>query len=77
MPCCSRVLTLLVDYLEGRLTPTVQAGLERHLSGCARCVEYVDSYRSTVSLLHSLTENDLPPELRHRLTAFIDHAARN
>jgi anti-sigma factor RsiW len=77
MACCSRVLSLLVDYLEGRLDPIVQAGLERHLSGCSRCVDYVNTYRSTVSLLHSLTENDLPTELRHRLTAFIDHGARN
>jgi anti-sigma factor RsiW len=77
MARCSRVLSLLVDYLEGRLAPMVEAGLERHLSSCSRCVAYVNSYRSTVSLLHSLTENDLPPELRLHLTPFIDHASRN
>ena len=77
MPSCSRVLSLLVDYLEGRLPPAVQTGLEQHLAGCSRCVEYVNTYRTTVSLLHSLTENDLPPELRLRLTAFIDHGTSN
>jgi hypothetical protein len=32
----------------------------------------VRTYRSTVSLLRSLHEDDLPPELRLRLRAFLD-----
>ncbi len=77
MPCCSRVLALLVDYLEQRLPPAVHAELDTHLAACPHCVEYVNTYRSTVSLLHSLNESDLPPDLRRRLSAFIDHHALN
>ena len=66
-----------MDYLEGRLSPDVHAQLERHLTGCSSCVTHVRTYRSTLSLLQSLTEDDLPPELRVTLRAFIDRGARN
>lgn len=77
MRTCSRILTLLVDYLEGRLPPGIHTDLERHLAGCTGCVAYLNTYRSTISLLASLREDDLPPELRSRLTAFIDDRSRN
>lgn len=72
MACCSEVLNLLVDYLERRLPDAVQRDLQQHLAGCTSCVAYLNTYRSTLSLLASLTEDDLPAELRARLRAFID-----
>jgi anti-sigma factor RsiW len=72
MPDCSRLVSLLSDYLDGRLPSEVRAELEQHLSGCSECTAFVATFRSTVSLLQSLSENDLPEELRLRLRAFID-----
>jgi anti-sigma factor RsiW len=77
MACCSELLRLLADYLEGRLSPERHRELDEHLAGCCRCVQYLQTYRSTVSLLGTLTEDDLPPELRSRLRIFIDGHARN
>jgi RNA polymerase sigma-70 factor (ECF subfamily) len=71
MPC-SRIVALLMDFLEGRLPPSLQADLDRHLAGCPACVVHLRTYRSTLSLLESLTEEDLPPELRTSLRAFLD-----
>lgn len=72
MPDCSRLLSLLAEYLDGRLPAEVRAELDRHLSGCPECTAFVGTFRSTVSLLQSLQEKDLPEELRLRLRAFID-----
>jgi anti-sigma factor RsiW len=72
VPDCSRLISLLSDYLDGRLPSDVRAELEQHLSGCSECTAFVATFRSTVSLLQSLSENDLPEELRLRLRAFID-----
>lgn len=69
---CSRVVALLVDYLENQLPPAVRADLERHLARCPTCVASVESYQRTVSLLHSLRERDLPDALRLSLRAFLD-----
>ena len=77
MACCSELLRLLMDFLEERLPPEVHADLQHHLEGCTSCVNYLRTYRTTVSLLHSLRESDLPPELRTRLRAFIDDHPQN
>jgi anti-sigma factor RsiW len=77
MKRCSKVVALLVDYLEHHLTPAVHADLERHLARCPRCVAHLRTYRSTLSLLHSLEEDDLPDELRLSLRAFLDGHAAN
>ncbi len=72
MERCSRVVSLLLDYLEHRLPPDVQQGLDRHLAGCDVCMRQLRTYQSTVSLLRSIDEDDLPPELRLSLRAFLD-----
>ena len=72
MPRCSRVVELLVDYVEQRLPDARRVELEHHLAGCGSCAAALNTYRSTVSLLESLTEDDLPDELRMRLRAFLD-----
>lgn len=77
MPECSRLLSLLSDYLDGRLRADVRLDLERHLSGCPECAAFVGTFRSTVSLLQSLSEQDLPEELRLRLRAFLDDRCKS
>jgi anti-sigma factor (TIGR02949 family) len=69
---CPRLVSLLSDYIDGRLPADVRTNLEQHLSGCSECTEFVGSFRSTVALLQSLNEDDLPAELRVRLKAFLD-----
>ena len=65
-------MSLLSDYIDGRLPADIRTDLEQHLSGCADCTTFVGSFRSTVALLQSLSEEDLPEELRVRLKAFLD-----
>jgi anti-sigma factor RsiW len=72
MSGCSRLVSLLSDYLDGRLPSDVRTDLEQHLSGCHECTAFVSTFRSTVSLLQSLSEQDLPEELRLKLKAFLD-----
>jgi len=68
---------LLADYLEHQLPPAIQRELEQHLQRCSRCVAQLHTYQSTVSLLRSLREDELPPELRLTLKAFIDAKCGN
>ena len=77
MSDCSSILSLLSDYLDGRLPADIRSDLERHLSGCSECAAFVGTFRSTVSLLQSLSEDDLPDALRVRLRAFIDDRCKS
>jgi anti-sigma factor RsiW len=74
---CSDLVSLLADFVEHHLPPDVHAELERHLAACPRCIAQLKTYQSTVSLLHSIREDDLPPELRGTLKAFIDRNCKN
>ena len=51
--------------------------LERHLAKCPSCMAQLKTYESTVSLLHTITENDLPTELRWTLRSFLDKNCGN
>jgi len=76
-PSCPRIVALLSDYLDGRLPAAVRSELEQHLGGCSECRTFVESFRSTVTLLQSLTDDDLPEELRVRLKAFLDDRCKS
>lgn len=69
---CPRLVALLSDYIAGSLPADVRRDLEQHLNGCSECTAFVGTFRSTVDLLQSLNEDDLPEELRVRLKAFLD-----
>ena len=74
---CTDLVGLLADFVEHHLPPDVHAELERHLAACPRCIAQLKTYQSTVSLLHSIREDDLPPELRCTLKAFISRNRDN
>ena len=74
---CSSLVGLLADFVEHQLPPEVHAQLEQHLARCPRCVTQLKTYQSTVSLLRTIKEEDLPSELRWTLKAFVDGRCRN
>lgn len=71
------MVRLLADFIERQLPADVHGELERHLAKCPRCVAQLKTYESTVSLLRSVSEDDLPAELRYTLKAFLDRNCRN
>jgi anti-sigma factor RsiW len=74
---CTHLVGLLADYVEHQLPPDVQAELQRHLAQCPRCVAQVNTYASTMSLLSSIRDEDLPPELRCHLKSFVSRNCQN
>jgi anti-sigma factor RsiW len=74
---CTDIVSLLADFVEHHLPPEVHVELERHLAACPRCIAQLKTYESTVSLLRSIREEDLPAELRCTLKAFVDRNCNN
>ena len=70
-------MRLLVEFLEHQLPPEIHVELERHLARCSRCLTQLKTYQSTLSLLRTLKEDDLPPELRWTLKSFLDRNCSN
>jgi hypothetical protein len=69
---CTDLVSLLADFCEHHLPEDVHHELEQHLARCPRCVAQLKTYESTISLLRSIRDEDLPQELRCTLKAFID-----
>ena len=76
-PRCTDLVGLLADFVEHQLPPGVHADLERHLAKCPRCLAQLKTYESTLSLLRSIKDEDLPQELRCTLKAFLEKNCGN
>ena len=74
---CKDLVELLADFVEHHLPSGVHASLERHLAACPRCLTQLRTYQSTVALLRTIKDEDLPPELRCTLKSFLDRNCRN
>ena len=77
MKHCNALVGLLVDFVERQLPPEEHAALEQHLAACPRCLCQLKTYQSTVSLLRTIKDDELPAELRCTLKAFMDRNCRN
>jgi anti-sigma factor RsiW len=76
-PGCCNVVRFLSDYLEKQLDPRIRRDLETHLAKCPRCVAQLRTYETTVSMLRSLRDDDLPPDLRLTVRSFLDARCHN
>jgi anti-sigma factor RsiW len=76
---CQDLVEIVTDYLEGTLSPSSRARVERHLRRCDGCDRYLAQIRATIELTGRLTVDDveaLGAEARDRLLhAFRDFHA--
>ena len=64
---CQDAIALLAEYLEDELGPSLLAAFEHHLSTCAPCVAYLNTYRQTRALGAAASRVEMPEEMRRRL----------
>jgi anti-sigma factor RsiW len=68
---CVDGVEMLMDYLEGTLPPLDREAIAAHVSGCPRCVAFVESYRQTPRILRAATAAALPEDLARSLRRFL------
>ena len=47
---CEQFIAFLDEYQDGAVLPEARAELDAHVSRCADCERYAESYRSTIEL---------------------------
>ena len=68
---CRDFVELATDYLEGALTVEQRLVVERHLSFCTPCVEYLEQMRAVIRTSGKLREEDVPePVMESLVEAF-------
>jgi anti-sigma factor RsiW len=65
---CRECATFLDEYFDGTLEQATRASFEFHLSRCANCERYLESYRATLTLERSAFDDgaagpDIPEDL--------------
>ena len=73
---CAELVELVTDYLEGALSPSEHARVERHLGACENCMRYVEEMRTTIALVGRIEEDDLSAEAKSELLAAFRGGAR-
>lgn len=68
---CASGVDLLMDFLEGVLPLEMNAALQAHVAGCARCAAFVTSYQATPRILRDATDATLPADVEASLKAFL------
>jgi anti-sigma factor RsiW len=50
----------LSEYLDSELTPEMCDEFESHLTGCAPCIEFIDTLKRTIELCRHYRPTELP-----------------
>jgi len=66
---CRQAVSLMGDYLDGRVAGRDVARLEAHLSGCPHCSEYLAQLRVTIDALGRADPDALSDEALDELVS--------
>jgi mycothiol system anti-sigma-R factor len=69
---CADAVRQLWDYLDGVVEEPQRAAIEEHLSFCRRCCGEVEFAEELRRFLAAQAAEELPPDVRDRLTATLD-----
>jgi anti-sigma factor RsiW len=74
MTTCRQFIEFLDDYVAGELAPERRDAFARHLSLCASCTAYLESYRITIAAARGATHTaieDVPADVLTAILATI------
>lgn len=60
---CKEIFAMLSEYLDAELQPGTCEQLERHLSDCPPCIEFMESLKRTVQFCRQEAVAETPPPL--------------
>ena len=76
MITCAEAVKQLWDYLDGVVEESQRELIEEHLSFCRRCCGELEFAEELRRFLATHADDDLPPEVRARLTTALDELGR-
>ena len=60
---CQQWTEMITDYLEGALPGNLVKAIDRHLSGCPHCTEYLAQMRRTIEVTGAVPGEPVPLEM--------------
>lgn len=71
MITCRQLIEFIGDYVAGELDADARSAFERHLSACGSCQAYLESYRTTMTLVKELATDEPAEDVPEELVAVI------
>lgn len=71
MYTCKDAINLLLNLIDGELSPEETKHLREHLSGCSPCVDFLRTYRATPGLCRRALAQQMPKEVATKLTDYL------
>ena len=68
---CKECVDFLSDYVDGYLNEDILKKLESHLSDCPPCLDFLRTFKTTVSLTQELQEEEVPENIMLKVRSFI------
>lgn len=62
---------LIFDYVTQRLSPNLTREFEQHLRICPDCVNFLNTYKKTVSVAGRLNSTAIPAKVCQNVPAFL------
>jgi hypothetical protein len=73
---CKQMTDLVFDYLSDKLSPNVKRDFQQHLQICPDCVNFLNTYKKTVSVTRSIRPEEIPPRVRNNILNFLRSRVR-
>lgn len=64
---CDELVELVTAYLDGSLDPDTRARFDAHLLQCDGCENYLQQFRTTVTMLGGIDDDAIEPRFRDKL----------
>src|SRR2546428_13444240 len=68
---CRQIAELLGDYFDGTLPQRTVELLEWPIDGCAPCIAFINTYRTTIAATRKLPGSGMPPDLKKQLRKMV------
>jgi hypothetical protein len=73
---CKQMTALVFDYLNDKLTRNVRRDFQQHLRICPDCVNFLNTYKKTISVTRSIRPEEIPPIVRNNILDFLRRRIR-
>ena len=68
---CKSITDLIWKYVSDRLSPTLKRDFEEHLRLCRDCVNFLNTYKKTVSLARSIGASTIAAKVLANVRVFL------
>lgn len=68
---CEKLASLLTDYVDGELPKQLHDAMDKHMSMCGPCVNFMREYRFSGDAARRILLKDVPQALEERLLSFL------